>query len=125
MGVVVFLLVSWLVAGVILNGLRTAHRQRVSAVAGLASRVSAMAAPMRRRSVHVAGSATQEQSDAEPTLADLELPAPPEAPSAEGRLVAALLAGSVSPDRYRRAMHVLAAREDRAHPEFPFPPIAI
>jgi hypothetical protein len=63
------------------------------------------------------------QWHAEPTLAELEFPESPQAPSAEGKLVAALLAGSVSPDRYRRAMHVLAARENRAHPDFPLPPV--
>jgi hypothetical protein len=62
--------------------------------------------------------------DAAPTLADLEFPEPSEAPSAEGKLVAALLAGSLSPDRYRRAMHVLAARDERLHPDFPVPPFA-
>jgi hypothetical protein len=63
------------------------------------------------------------QSHGEPTLPELGFPELPQAPSAEGKLVAALLAGSISPDRYRRAMHLLAAREERAHPDFPLPPV--
>ena len=42
--------------------------------------------------------------------------------STEGQLVAAMLAGSISVDRYHRAMQVLAAQEERAHPMPPVVP---
>jgi hypothetical protein len=56
------------------------------------------------------------------TLADIEFAVRPvQEPSLEGRMVVALLAGAISPDRYHKAMHVLAARDERAHPLGPVP----
>jgi hypothetical protein len=124
MGIVVFLFVCWLVAYGAAGGWPRARRP----LAPLASRLRhhtaaptpAVAAPARLVNHPGAGAACT--PDVPPGLADLEFPArAAEEPSMEGRLVTALLTGAVTAEHYHKAMHVLAARDERSHP---MPPVA-
>jgi hypothetical protein len=122
MGAVAILESAQSVARTIARRVRSARRADTHVSASLPLLVAPIATRARFNQPG-ADLSVNRHSHTGPTLAELEFPELPDAPSAEGKLVAALLAGSISRDRYRRAMHVLAAREERAHPDFPPPPV--
>jgi len=124
MSVIGFLVVCWIVAYAAAGGWQNARGRLVR----LTSHPRQRAVPVTAGTVAAIPAVGVDTSvaDAEPHMSfvDLECEVPvaePEGISAEGRLVAAMLAGTISVDRYRRAMHVLACRDERAHPMPPVP----
>lgn len=124
MSVIGFLAVCWLVAYAAAGGLPNARRRLIR----LTGHPRRRAEPVTAGTVATVPARTADATVSDPevptSFVDIECAVPvpePEGISAEGRLVAAMLAGTISVDRYRKAMHVLAARDDRAHPVPPVP----